>query len=353
MKNDEYLYNIGFARDNCNRIIQETEVKAKKYKSLLKELDNACLRIERSLKHANISSAVNSLCDSLLNQSYRMMERYEEKIGYYEDSYVIDEAKKGAKEILKIVNEIKDLIENPNASTATVHYNSQKYATLESIEFIIKDMGNLAIMEKSASPGSTYIPELLHVTAKISYVSASRQLVIFSKKMTKILIPSSINIYVTVSGTSFPQLENWLGRKFVQRDYSAQIREAKREYEAAKEYEDKMWHLQSLASNINPTAKETKDLHARWLYDATQKEKSAKYNVNYWQNKNAYDRKKFYDQLTKDAQHCFQAILDAIAPIVIKNNPILAYECIENFENKDTSKPHVIENLGDLELKMV
>lgn len=130
MKNDEYLYNIGFARDNCNRIIQETEVKAKKYKSLLKELDNACLRIERSLKHANISSAVNSLCDSLLNQSYRMMERYEEKIGYYEDSYVIDEAKKGAKEILKIVNEIKDLIENPNASTATVHYNSQKYATL-------------------------------------------------------------------------------------------------------------------------------------------------------------------------------------------------------------------------------
>lgn len=352
MKNDEYLYNIGFARDNCNRIIQETEVKAKKYKSLLKELDNACLRIERSLKHANISSAVNSLCDGLLNQSYRMMERYEEKIGYYEDSYVIDEAKKGAKEILKIVNEIKDLIENPNASTATVHYNSQKYATLESIESIIKDMANLAIMEKSASPGSTYIPGLLHVTAKISHDSDFRQLDIFSKKMTKILIPSSINIYVTVARTSFGSLENWLGRKFVQRDYTAQIREAERKYEAAEEYLDKIERLHTLAFNISTTSKETKDLEWKRTWAWSERDK-AKGNVDYWRNKNAYDRKKFYDQLSKDAKHCFQAILDAIAPIVIKNNPILAYECIENFENKDTSKPHVIENLGDLELKMV
>lgn len=347
MTKNEYLYNIGYARDHCNRIIQSSEAKAKKYKPLLKDLDAACLKIERSLKCADIHSSINALCDKIMAKSYQIAERYEERIGYYDDSYVISEVKKGANEILKMVNDIRNLIEKPSGSSPAVNHNSKKYSTLQNISDVIKDMGDSAIMKKSASSGAR-IPKVRKVVATVSFKSTYRKLDVFSVHETKIMIPSRIDIFVTLENTSSGNLEAWLGRKYVERDYRAKIREAEILYSEACKKCDAICDLARAAGWDG-------DYHLfDKRYDAVdiawQRRRKADANVKYWRKRNEYDEKEYYEKLHKDAKQRLQDIFLSIAAVVIPNQPILSYEYDEHYKNKISEKPHVIATPGKVEM---
>lgn len=151
--------------------------------------------------------------------------------------------------------------------------------------------------------------------------------------MTKIMIPSSISIYVTLADTSSGYFENWLGRKFVRRDYSAQIREAERIYDIAwKKFE--MTYKLAESSGWSPYDHPFFDKMGDAIERARLTMEKAKSERDYWTKRSDYDRKEFYDKLSKDANQRLREILISIASVVIPNQPILAYEWDEHFEKK-------------------